>query len=96
MKLIVLTGGIACGKTTCSQYLKQHYGIPIVDSDEITHNVQQKGEIGYNKIVAEFGKGILNEDGSINRKELGSIVFKNVEQRRKLNSINIHLFIKPC
>lgn len=87
MKLIVLTGGISCGKTTCSRYISQQYGIPVVDSDEIVHSVQQRGEPGYNRIVAEFGSAVLASDGSIDRRALGSIVFADAVRRRRLNAI---------
>lgn len=87
MKLIVLTGGIACGKTTVATILKDKYHIPIVDSDEITHKVQEPGGSAYAPIVKYFGESILNEDKTINRKALGDIIFQDKEKRHVLNKI---------
>lgn len=87
MKLIVLTGGIACGKTTVGNYLQQHYNIPIVDSDKITYQLQRPGGKAYTKIVKTFGEQYLNSDKTINRKKLGDLVFHDFSERRKLNHI---------
>lgn len=87
MKLIVLTGGIACGKTTVGNYLHQRYNIPIVDSDKITYQLQRPGGKAYKKIVTTFGEAYLNSDRTINRKKLGDLVFHDFSERRKLNHI---------
>lgn len=87
MKLIVLTGGIACGKTTVGNYLQQRYKIPIVDSDKITYQLQKPGGKAYKKIVNTFGEAYLNSDKTINRKKLGDLVFHDFSERRKLNHI---------
>ncbi|KAK8887680.1 Dephospho-CoA kinase cab5 [Tritrichomonas musculus] len=87
MKLIVLTGGIACGKTTVGDYLQQYYNIPIIDSDKITYQLQRPGGSAYAKIVKVFGDKYLNSDKTINRKKLGDLVFHDFSERRKLNHI---------
>lgn len=85
-KIIGLTGGIATGKSTASQILKGK-GFPVIDADLIARKVVEIGKPVYNDIVCTFGEEILNEDLTINRVKLGDIIFKNLELRRKLNSI---------
>ncbi len=89
---IGLTGGIASGKSTVSNMLKE-YGFSIIDADVIAREVVEKGKPAYLKIVEEFGEGILQADGIIDRLKLGSMIFQDVEKREILNSI-IHPFIR--
>lgn len=84
--IIGLTGGIASGKSTVSTMLKTK-GYTIIDADIAAREVVNIGEDAYNGIIEAFGKEILLEDGNIDRKQLGSIVFHNTEKRLLLNSI---------
>lgn len=84
--IIGLTGGIASGKSTVSKMFQKR-GIPVVDADQIAREVVETGKEAYEKIVGAFGREILNEDGSINRAKLGSIVFQHKTKRELLNSI---------
>lgn len=84
--IIGLTGGIASGKSTVSAMLKAK-GYTIVDADIAAREVVNIGEDAYYGIIEAFGKEILLEDGNIDRKKLGSIVFHNTEKRLLLNSI---------
>lgn len=84
--IIGLTGGIASGKSTVSEMLKKR-DIPVIDADLIAREVVEVGKKAYTEIVNAFGKEILNEDLTINRARLGSIVFQNEDKRKKLNSI---------
>jgi len=87
MSLIVgLTGGIASGKSTVSNMLRD-YGIPVICADQIAREVVNVGTKAYKQIVHQFGKQILNEDQTINRAKLGSIVFQNETKRKQLNEI---------
>lgn len=85
-KIIGITGGIGTGKSTVSGLLKD-MGFLIIDSDLIAREVVIPGEIGYNKVVDYFGEIILNNDKTINRSKLGSIIFSKKSKRDKLNSI---------
>lgn len=87
MTLVIgLTGSIATGKSTISNMLvKMNY--PVVDADQIAREVVEPGKTAYEQIVEYFGESILNEDRTINRKKLGSIVFNNKDEREKLNSL---------
>ncbi|PTY80142.1 dephospho-CoA kinase [Heyndrickxia sporothermodurans] len=84
--IIGLTGGIASGKSTVSAMLKAK-GYTIVDADIAAREVVNIGEDAYYGIIEAFGKEILLEDGNIDRKKLGSIVFHNTDKRLLLNSI---------
>ncbi|MED3962289.1 dephospho-CoA kinase [Niallia taxi] len=87
MTLIIgLTGGIASGKSTISNYLRS-LSLPIIDADVEARLAVEKGEPGYSKIVEHFGTEILLEDGSLNRAKLGEIVFRDEKQRAVLNGI---------
>jgi dephospho-CoA kinase len=84
--IIGLTGGIASGKSTVSNMIKE-LEIPVIDADIIAREVVEIGGTAYAKIVDYFGREILNETGSLNRKKLGAIVFNNEEKRLVLNGI---------
>ncbi|GAA0484003.1 dephospho-CoA kinase [Salinibacillus aidingensis] len=84
--VIGLTGSIATGKSTVSSILKEH-GLPIVDADQISRIVVEPGERAYQGIVDTFGEEVLYEDGTLNRKKLGSIVFTDESKREQLNAI---------
>lgn len=87
MSLIIgLTGGIASGKSTVSNMFKE-MGITVVDADIEARLAVMKGEAAYHKIIEEFGKKILQEDGEIDRQKLGSIIFHEAEKRKILNGI---------
>lgn len=94
MKILVLTGGIACGKTTVAKYFHDKYHITIIDSDLITYQLQQPGAKAYNQIVKVFGSKYINPDQTLNRKELGNLVFHDKSQRKKLNQIVHPLVIR--
>ena len=61
--LVGLTGGIACGKSTVSQTLKQEHQ-PVVDCDAIAHKVTAKGRWGWKRVVRAFGEECLNPEGA--------------------------------
>ena len=87
MALIIgLTGGIASGKSTVANMLKNE-GITVIDADLESRLAVEQGEEAYDHIVNHFSKSILLEDGSINRAKLGEIIFNIKEERMKLNEI---------
>ncbi len=84
--VIGLTGGIASGKSSIAKRLEK-LGAEIINADIVGHSVYEPGTDAYNEIIASFGDGILNSNGSINRRSLGSIVFSDGEKLQILNSI---------
>ncbi|KAF8990421.1 CoaE-domain-containing protein [Cyathus striatus] len=85
MLVIGLTGGIATGKSTVSS-LWSHQ-IPIVNADIIAREVVQPGTSALADIVKVFGPEALLPNGSLDRKKLGSLIFNDGEERKKLNGI---------
>lgn len=85
-KRIVITGGIATGKSTASAYLRE-LGYPVIDADVIARSMIKKGAPAYQKVIDTFGEGVVQSDGEIDRKALGAIVFPSEEERMRLNAI---------
>ena len=86
MKTIAITGSIATGKSTVSKYLIQQ-GYPVIDTDIISRIVVEKGTVGLERLKENFGEGIIQEDGTLNRKALSNIVFNDAASKEKLNQI---------
>lgn len=87
LPLIGLTGGIASGKSTVSQYLRQK-GFHVIDADQLGHRVLAPEQPSYHQVLEAFGHDILNQDGAINRRSLGNIVFNDPAALEKLNQIS--------
>ncbi len=85
-RIIGITGGIATGKTTVCNFIKDK-GYKVIDSDEIARRLMKKDGISYKEIVEHFGEEILNKNGEIDRKLLGNKVFSDPELLKVLNSI---------
>lgn len=86
MYLIGLTGGIASGKSTVARRLVEH-GASHLDADQLARRVVEPGSEALHSIVREFGEGVLNHDGMLDRKKLGEIVFHDEGARARLNAI---------
>ena len=86
MKIICLTGGIASGKSSAAMLL-EGLGAKVIDADKLGHRSYQKGTLTYDKLVKAFGSKIIRSDGEIDRKLLGTIVFKEKKLLRKLTDI---------
>ncbi|MCX5886590.1 MAG: dephospho-CoA kinase [Proteobacteria bacterium] len=82
--LIGLTGGIGSGKSVVAEMLK-NLGAHIIDADQISRDVMVPESEAYKKVVNTFGKEILQDDRSIDRKKLGDLVFGDPEKIAKLN-----------
>jgi dephospho-CoA kinase len=81
--LIGVTGSIATGKTTVAAMLEEH-GARTIDFDVLSRVVVEPGKPAWNDIVAYFGEQVLHEDKTLNRDKLRDIVFKNFEEKKKL------------
>ncbi|MDD3766810.1 MAG: dephospho-CoA kinase [Eubacteriales bacterium] len=84
--VIGVTGGSGSGKSFFCKEAKK-LGFHIIDADGIGHKVLLRGNPAYDEVVGFFGKEILSENGEINRKRLGEIVFSSKDKLQKLNSI---------
>ena len=79
-KIIGITGGIASGKSTVTEFLRQN-GFEVVDADAVVHQLQKNGGRLYQILVEHFGEKILLENGELNRPLLASLIFSNSEER---------------
>ncbi|NLE95774.1 MAG: dephospho-CoA kinase [Dehalococcoidia bacterium] len=86
MTVIGITGTIGSGKSTVGRILAE-LGCPVVDADVEAHRSYGKGTRAYRQIVADFGPGILDAAGKIDRRALGPIVFADTAARERLNAI---------
>jgi dephospho-CoA kinase len=86
MLTIGLTGGIGSGKSTVAQILGE-FGALILDADKVAHTTYAPDGPAYDAVIAAFGAQVLALDRTVDRKNLGSIVFGNPEQLNKLTSI---------
>ncbi len=87
MALVIgLTGGIACGKSTVSAYLRQK-GISVIDADLVAREVVEPGTMGLQQIKEVFGWQYICPDGTLNRQLLGKKVFADPEALQQLNTI---------
>ncbi len=84
--LIGLTGGLASGKSTAAAYLEA-LGARVIDADRLGHLAYAPGSTGFDAVVAAFGADLVGEDGHIDRRRLGSLVFAEPAQLSKLNAI---------
>ena len=74
MLKVALTGGIATGKSTIGEMFERH-GAHVIQADRIAHKLMSPGQSVYDKVVEQFGREILNHDGTINRPRLASVAF---------------------
>ena len=91
-KIIGLTGGIATGKSTVSELLTA-YGFKVVDADVASRKAVKKGSKGLDQIREKFGQEAIDDNGEMNRKYVGELVFNNPEQRIELNKI-VHPIVR--
>ena len=85
MKVVALTGGIGSGKSLVANYFFT-LGAEVLDADQISRQVIERGTPGFDEVVATFGDSVL-KDGEINRRALGEIIFADPEKRKALEAI---------
>ena len=94
---IGLTGGIASGKSTITNYIRKYKNIPILDADNLSKELIKPNTYGYKKILEYFGNHIINNkknsDKSINRTLLRKIIFNNSESKEWIEQL-LHPLIK--
>jgi dephospho-CoA kinase len=91
MMVIGLTGGIGCGKTTVAGIFKE-LGAVVIDADWIGRQILDQDQDLQQDMLNAFGHDLINDDGSIDRKTLGNIVFADPEKLEKLNTL-IHPYL---
>jgi len=91
--IIGLTGGIATGKTTVTNYLENKYKIPVIDADILAKKAVNKNSPIYNQIVTKYGQNILDKHDELNRQKLGDIIFSNEKEKIWLEK-QIHPYVR--
>ncbi len=91
MLRVGLTGSIAAGKSFVASVFEE-LGCHVVDADQTAREVVMPGTPGLKALTEAFGEEVLNPDGTLNRKQLGAVVFADESQRQRLNHI-LHPFI---
>ena len=86
MRIIGLTGGIGCGKSTASNYLNE-LGFITIDFDQTMKQLQEPGQPALKEIEETFGPEAILPDGTMNRKYVGQIVFSDAKEKEKLDHI---------
>lgn len=94
MAVIGLTGGIACGKTLVSDFMKK-YGVDVIDADLITRRLYMPESELLKKITNEFGENFLLADGNLDRAALKAYVFAETQRKDRLNEI-VHPVIRKA
>jgi dephospho-CoA kinase len=83
---VVLTGGIASGKTAVSDRFAER-GVPVIDTDRIAREVVEPGQPALARVVQTFGEECLDTEGRLDRKRMRERVFSDPEQRKELEAI---------
>jgi len=86
MLRVGLTGGIASGKSTVAARMRE-LGLTVLNADLLAHQLMEPGQPAYDDVVREFGGSVLAADGTVDRKKLGDIVFRDAAKRERLNAI---------
>lgn len=90
--ILGLTGGIATGKSTVSDILEE-LGAKIIDADQVSRQVVDKGQEGLKKVHDHFGDQVIKPDGQLDRQALANVIFVDTSKREELNDI-LHPIIR--
>jgi dephospho-CoA kinase len=94
-RIIGLTGGIACGKSTVSNYLESTYKIPVLDADIYAREAVEKGSPILERIFQRYGTKVKTQENALDRQQLGEIIFNNSKEKLWLES-QIHPYVRDC
>lgn len=83
---VVLTGGIASGKTAVSDHFAR-LGVPVIDTDRIARDIVEPGQPALQSIADSFGPGILDGDGALDRREMRNLIFFDPVLKSRLENI---------
>ena len=93
MITIGITGGVGAGKSTVLDFLEEKYQAYVMKADEIGHLVMEPGQSCYEPVIALFGRQIIKNDKTIDRRQVSDVVFSHPDMLEKLNHI-IHPAVK--
>ncbi len=87
MKIIGITGGVGCGKSEVIRYIMKNYNCFVIFADDVAKQLQQKGNLCYDRIVALLGEKILSYDGEIDKTKMAAKIFADAALLEKVNAI---------
>lgn len=93
MRVIGLTGGIGSGKSYVAHYLQDQYCMELLIADDLGHVAMEPGTDSFYQIIARFGDGIVNIDGTLDREKLAEIIFHEPQSMADMNEI-LHPVVK--
>ena len=86
-KIIGITGGVGAGKSSVLAVLKENFGAKIILADLVAHELMEPGSEGLKKVTEALGTSFLDPDGSVDRKALADVIFRNKDALRTMNAI---------
>ena len=86
-KIIGITGGVGAGKSSVRAVLKEDFGAKIILADLVAHDLMEPGSEGLKKVTEALGTSFLDPDGSVDRKALADMIFRNKDALKTMNSI---------
>ena len=86
-RIIGITGGVGAGKSSVLEILKTKYGAKILLADLVAHELMEPGSEGLKRVVDALGNGFLKGDGSVDRKALADLLFRDPQTLKQVNSI---------
>lgn len=93
MKVIGITGGVGAGKSEILKYLKEHCRCRIIMADLVAHQLEEPGQVCYDKLVGLLGTEILEADGQIEKGRMAARIFRQKELLQQVNAI-VHPAVK--
>ena len=87
MYILGLTGGISCGKSAVAETLRRYVGATTLDIDKVTRWLTEPGGELFEIYVRHFGRGVVTEEGYLDRKKIGEIIFNQPDERAWINSV---------
>lgn len=85
--IIGITGGVGAGKSEVLKYVEKKYNCRVIYSDQVANDIKKKGYPAYDELVRLLGKGVLGEDGEIDKKKMASAIFNNKDVLESVNNI---------
>lgn len=84
--VILLCGGVGAGKSAALSYLKEAFGADVIGTDETAHELYETGREGYRAVIRILGEGVRNADGSLDRKKMADLLYREPALLEKLDA----------
>ena len=85
--IIGITGGVGAGKSTLLSYIKDNYNCLVILSDDVANDIKKKGYPAYDALVEALGRGILSDDGEIDKALMAKAIFNDENKLKTVNNI---------